>query len=316
MDMDGRRRHYGEFYSWGSPGLPQPAVQEHRPFLMVVGNCQAESLRILLESTGEVNSIRVPPVFEWSAEDLSIVQRLLPRLDALVMQPIRNDYRGLACGTEQLEAQLRPGASSVRFPVLRYSGLHPFQVIVRDPKDPSLNPPFVPYHDLRTVVAAYAQSPVNQEVTAGPDALRAAERESVEQLQRREQAHGTVVVSDVLTGHPHWHTINHPDNSTLTVLAQRVVETLLINREIKAPDRELLRSVEAPVQPEITRALGARLRPDATTTWRLGFDDDASHLSPEDVAQAHLEFYRARPQLVEQAMRRHEQRINILGLLP
>ncbi|WP_198673427.1 MULTISPECIES: WcbI family polysaccharide biosynthesis putative acetyltransferase [Kocuria] len=318
MNMDGRRAHYGDFYGWDRGGVRQMGDPQgnHRPLLMVVGNCQAESLRIVLESTGGVNSIRVPPVFEWTAEDLHIVNLILPHLDALVMQPVRNDYRGLACGTEQLEARLRPGASSVRFPVLRYSGLHPFHVIVRDPEDPSLNPPLVPYHDLRTVIAAHLGMRVPTEVEVDVGALQKGARESLGQLQRREQSHGTVVVSDELMKHPHWHTINHPDNSTLILLAQRVVETLLISGLIDAPGRELLGSLEAPVDPAVAQALNAPLRPDASTDWRLGPNDDAPRLTVAQVAEAQLDFYRARPHLVAQAMQRHEERIHILGLLP
>lgn len=319
MDMDGRRAHYGDFYGWGGHGprwTEDPMRgDDNRPLMIVVGNCQAESLRILLDSTEDVKSIRVPPVFEWTPEDLGIVNMMLPHVDVLVMQPVRNDYRGLACGTEQLEAQLRPGASSVRFPVLRYSGLHPFHVIVRDPEDPSLNPPLVPYHDPRTVVAAHLGARGPQEAQVESGALQRAACESVGQLRAREQSHGTVVVSDVLMEHPHWHTINHPDNSTLTVLAQRVVETLVISGPINAPARELLGALEAPVEPAVAQALGAPLRPDAATDWRLGSNDDAPHLTQAQVAEAQLDFYRARPHLVAQAMQRHEERIHILGLL-
>jgi hypothetical protein len=49
-----------------------------------------------------------------------------------------------------MAAMMRPHATVVRWPVIRWAGLHPFQAIVRDPRDPSRDPPIVPYHDLRT----------------------------------------------------------------------------------------------------------------------------------------------------------------------
>lgn len=122
--------------------------------MLVVGNCQAEATRLLLASSGAVRSFRVPPVHEWTAEDLARAQELLRRTDVLVTQPVRDDYRGLACGTGQLAQWLPATGRTVVYPVLRFDGLMPYQAIVRSPSDPSLNPPLVPYHDLRVLAAA------------------------------------------------------------------------------------------------------------------------------------------------------------------
>ena len=77
---------------------------------------------------------------------------------------------------------------------------------------------------------------------------------------------------------------------------------------VDIPGRELLRSVEAPVDPTHARALGAVLRPDARTSgWRLGTGRDA---------REQLAFCRARPRMIERALARHGQRMTMLGLLP
>lgn len=247
------------------------------------------------------------------------------------MQPVRDDYRGLPSGTRQLEALLPSSSLRLRIPVLRYAGLHPFQVIVRDPEDSSLDPPAVPYSDLRTLAQASragagfrpdALPPNAPQLEA--EALEALHAESVGQLRAREQAHGTVVMSDALEARPHWHTINHPDNATLRILAQRVLEELGRGLGfapdpdgVADPGRELLRSVEAPVDPTHARALGAVLRPDARTSgWRLGTGRDARELDEAGIAREQLAFCRARPRLIERALARHGQRMTMLGLLP
>src|SRR5699024_5044369 len=77
---DPRRLHYGEFYQLRAP------VRAHEvPTVAVVGNCQAESLRILLDSTGAVNSFRIPAIHEWTAEDVELMADVLAATDVLVM---------------------------------------------------------------------------------------------------------------------------------------------------------------------------------------------------------------------------------------
>jgi len=328
----GRAKHYADFYGQASERAGQDdAAPGDLPLVVVIGNCQAESLRVLLDADPGLRSVRVPPVFEWGTRDAEAAARLLARTDALVMQPVRDDYRGLPSGTRQLEALLPSSSLRLRIPVLRYAGLHPFQVIVRDPEDSSLDPPAVPYSDLRTITQASragagfrpdALPPNAPQLEA--EALEALHAESVGQLRAREQAHGTVVMSDALEARPHWHTINHPDNATLRILAQRVLEELGRGLGfapdpdgVADPGRELLRSVEAPVDPTHARALGAVLRPDARTSgWRLGTGRDARELDEAGIAREQLAFCRARPRLIERALARHGQRMTMLGLLP
>lgn len=331
----GRRKHYAQFYG----DAPVEHIDADQPLVVVVGNCQAESLRVLLAGPGapgaegalrdgasaRVRTVRVPPVFEWTGEDVAAAGRLLARADALVTQPIRDDYRGLPSGTRQLEALLPPSGRSVRVPALRYAGLHPYQVIVRDPADSSLDPPVVPYHDLRTMAEALAgRSPDDGPLwprrplpELSREALRRGHAESVDQLRRRERAHGTVEISDVLEDHPHWHTVNHPDNSTLMALARRTLSALGLQDEVAEPGRELLRSIEAPVDPEHAQALGARLRPEARHRgWRIGLGPAQTEADEMTVAREQLAFCAQRPALLDHALQRHGQRMRFLGLVP
>lgn len=299
-----RRQHYGDFYRIRT--TPRDA---DRPFVTVLGNCQAESLRILLDSSGRVDSFRIPAVHEFTAEDAELLRGILARTDVLVSQPIRDDYRGLTLGTAQLAELLPPGARTVTFPVLRWDGLMPYHAIVRDPADPSLTPPVVPYHDLRILVAASRGLDRPVETQPSTAALRAAAGLSVGQLRTREQHHGTVAVSDVLETAPVWHTINHPSNATLAALAQRVLDAVVAGGTVIAPaDREMLGGLSAPVDPGAAAALGVDVA--GREQWRAG----GVPVDPELLVREQLEFYRRHPGVVEAGMARHAERIELLGL--
>lgn len=279
-------------------------------FLTVVGNCQAESLRRLISSPGDLESTRIPPVHELEAGDMGWFGDMLARTDILVTQPIRNDYRGLPVGTAQTLEQLPRGARHVVVPVLRYDGLMPYQAIIRDPADSSLNPPVVPYHDLRILAAASRGMSTPVTHTPSSDAYVRAAAMSVEQIRSREQRHGSVIVSDYLETAPVWHTVNHPDNGTLAVVASRARKALGLGGDIVLPDYEMLGELDAPIDAVAASALGVTV--DGRTAWtRRGGDE----ICWDEIVSAQLEHYRARPSLVAHGLERHAARIANLELL-
>ena len=273
--------------------------------LVVVGNCQAESTRKLLMSTGHFSGERIAPVHELEAPDMGWFLDLVARADVLVTQPIRDNYRGLPVGTRQL----RTSARRVVVPVLRFDGLMPHQAIIRDPADSSLNPPVVPYHDLRILTAAARgdEKPVAHRPLH--DAYVRAAAMSVEQIRSREQRHGSVVVSDYLETAPVWHTVNHPDNATLAFMASRVLEALGLPGEPVPPDYEMLGGLDAPVEAAAAEALGVSVQ--GRDVWR---DRSNGVISADEIREAQLEFYRQRPALVAHGLARHAERIVNLGL--
>ncbi|MDN8594618.1 MULTISPECIES: WcbI family polysaccharide biosynthesis putative acetyltransferase [unclassified Corynebacterium] len=280
------------------------------PFLTVVGNCQAESLRRLISSAGDVESTRIAPVHELEPEDMEWFADMLARTDILVTQPIRDDYRGLPVGTSQTLAQLPRSARHVIVPVLRYDGLMPYQAIIRDPADSSQDPPVIPYHDLRILAAAARglDEPVSHRPAA--EAYRRAADMSVEQLRSREQRHGSVLISDYLETAPVWHTVNHPDNATLAVVASRAREALGLGGDIELPDYEMLGELDAPIDAHAASALGTSV-PDRDTWTRRG----GGEIPWDEIVAAQLEHYRARPELVAHGLERHAERIAALELL-
>lgn len=283
------------------------------PTLTVIGNCQAESLRKLLMSTDRFESVRIPPVHELTAEDMPWFGEMLQRTDVVVSQPIHDDYRGLPVGTTQTFAQVPTHAKKVVVPVLRFDGLMPYQAIIRDPDNSSLNPPVVPYHDLRLLVAAAGKGNYPPRI-AGADALRRAAAMSVGQIRDRERRHGAVVISDFLETNPVWHTVNHPNNETLLTLATGVLHHLGIpDTSVTPPDYEMLGELDAPVLAESADALGVEPTSfEGRDHWKTRTDDPIDH---ERITSEQLEFYRQRPRLVEHGLRRHAKRIENLGLM-
>ncbi len=301
--VTGRHHHYGEFYRLKP--IPPVDAPANLPRVAVIGNCQAESLRILLDSSGIVSSYRIPPVHEWTADDMRYVSAALAQTDVLVSQPIRDDYRNLPSGTNQLAQLLPPAARVIKFPVLRFNGLNPAIAIVRSPQDPSLNPPVVPYHNLNTIAEVAGLEKIR------PVDYAACAQQSVHQLSSREKAHGCVTISDVLTETPVWHILNHPDNSTLTTLARRV----LLAIDPQAPeialaaigaDHELLGNLQSPIDPQATAFFDIDTRRDH---WTL----NGEIIADEKIREEQLAFYQQHPEIIDAALTRHRELLGYLG---
>ncbi|WP_422743128.1 WcbI family polysaccharide biosynthesis putative acetyltransferase [Mycobacterium sp. WMMD1722] len=308
-DIPARVWHYRDFYRPPGSGPASSA-----PLWLVVGNCQAEALRVILDAVPDrpYRTARIPPVHELEPSDLGHLDDLLRETAVLVCQPIRDDYRGLPIGTRQLIERLPAGAKVVRWPVIRYAGLYPFQVIVRHPADRSVTPPPVPYHDLRTVVAACDRrspdDPWDVDVSAAQ--VRAVAEASRAELARRERAHTDVGVSDVLagTGIDAAHTINHPGNAVLAELAARVMRHRNVTLPVLPPPRTLLGSIRAPLESRVLSALGIEAAPrpqweQGDRTWR-----------PDAVHAIQMRWYADNPDFLRLALERHAGTLDLLGL--
>ncbi len=295
-----RRRHYAAFCG-------EAEVDAGRPLALVHGNCQAESLRILLDDP-TLATVRVPPVHELCAGDLPHLRRLLARTAVLVAQPVRDGYRGLPVGTAELRAQLGARARVVVVPVIRFAGLYPTQAIVRPPDDPSAVPPLVPYHDLRVLArAAGLQEPRGGWLDRAT--VRTLADRSRAELARRERAHGTLVVSD-LFARPEFaqmRTLNHPGNPVWLAVARRVRAQLGVDGPVTDPGRPLLDSVHGPREPAVIEAFG--LADDPRPDWTV----DGATVSPEEMRNAHLGWYARHPGVVAAGLARHGETLRILA---
>ncbi|MBC7725941.1 MAG: hypothetical protein H7146_14560 [Burkholderiaceae bacterium] len=305
---DPRRAHYGRFY-----GLDP--IPDDRPLLLVHGNCQAESLRIML-GAADVDTLRIPPVHELTAADVPHLRALLPRVAILVTQPVHPGYHDLPLGTEELIAQLPPDARVARVPVIRYSGLHPLLGIVRSPGDRSLVPPVVAYTDLRTLCEAAGQR-VDPGFSPTPSAVREVAAASLAELTTREQSGCDVVASDLFET-PHFglmRTINHPGNPVFTTVAARVRAFLGLGALVVDPGRELLSSVIAPREAAVVEAFGlggGSGDPDwpASADWSV----DGERVGADVVRSEHLDWFRRNPDTVGAGLERHSDTLRMLGL--
>lgn len=307
-EPDGRTRHYGDFY-----GLSEP--EGDGSIALVVGNCQAESLRIFLDGAG-LTTVRMPPVHELTAADLPQLGRWLGRAGLLVSQPVRDDYHDLPLGTAQLAAMLPREARVVRVPVVRFAGLYPAHVIVRPPSDVSLVPPLVEYHDVRLIAEAAGRPLPGGALT--PAVVRSVAEQSLAELRKREVAHDSVVASDLFevgagadgAGTPRFdqmRTLNHPGNPVWTALASRVRERLGLPEHVVDPGRPVLSSVHAPREQAVIDAWG--LDDEATDHWVVG----GERVDADEVRRAHLAWYAEHPDAVEAALARHADAFALWG---
>lgn len=279
----GRRRHYGEFYAIAP--LPES-------FGVVLGNCQAESLRLVMDAEDR-RFIRVPPVHEMTADDARRLHEVVAAAHTVVTQPVRDDYHDLPLGTRQVAAATTARVLTV--PPVRFAGLHPFQAAIRVPGVDE-DPPLVAYHDVRTLAAA-AGLPVASALA--PDAVRAVGRASVDILRERERS-TDIPVSDLFetVTADHMRTVNHPGNAIWLPLGARILDALWPGEAPVDPGRPLLDSVRAPLVPEVIEA------------WTL-IDEPQEHWSVEGklvsdaaVREAHLSWYAEHPEFVAAATER------------
>lgn len=278
-----RRRHYGEFF-----GLePLPEV-----FGVALGNCQAESLRLVMDAPGR-RFVRVPPVHELDAAETARLHEVVGRAEIVVTQPIRDDYRDLPLGTSQIAAAT--SARILTVPPVRFAGLHPFQVAIRVPGVEG-DPPVVAYHDIRTVAVAAGLSVA---AALPASAVRAIGQLSIDELRTRE-LRADVPVSDLFDSitADHMRTVNHPGNAVWLPLGARVLEMLGLGSAPVDPGRPLLDAVQAPLHAEVVEAWSL---PDAPRShWIVegaAVDDDV-------VREAHLQWYAAHPAFVTAAVTR------------
>lgn len=307
--MTGRRQHYAHFYGL----LPLP--RDDRPLLLVHGNCQAESLRVLLAGgvlldggASPVRTVRVPPVHELVAEDLPHLDRVLAEVDVLVSQPVRDGYRDLPLGTAEVLSRAGRRPRSVLVPIIRWAALHPFQVIVRSPA--AGEPPPVPYHDLRTLTLA-AGRPALPEIPSA-DAVRAVRDLSVRELSARQERHGALPVVDLLhdAGAAAAQTVNHPGNGVLTGVAARVLAAIGLPGEIADPGRTLLDSVHTPVLPEVLEALGLA---DGSGSAHADWLVHGTRIPDAAVREAQLRWYADHPGVAEAGLARHAEAAEALA---
>lgn len=278
-----RRQHYAEFF--GLDPLPPR-------FGVTIGNCQAESLRLVMDAP-QRRFVRTPPVHEMDAAEAARLHELVGQAETVISQPIRDDYRGLPLGTRQIAESADVRVLTV--PPVRFGGLHPYQAAIRVPGVEG-DPPLVAYHDVRTLAAAAGLAVAD---SLRPAAVRAVAEASLETLREREQR-ADIVVSDLFdrVSADQMRTVNHPGNAVWLPLGARVLDALGAHDGVVDPRRPLLDSVQAPLLPEVVEAWSLPDPPRAH--WVV----EGVELDDAEVRAAHTAWYAAHPEFVAAAVQR------------
>ena len=284
---------------------PAQAAADGERVVLTIGNCQAESLRMVLPQEAGLLTVRTPPVHELTETDAEQLHAWMARADLVAVQPVRDDYRGLPVGTRQLLRANAGRAHVAVVPIIRFAGLYPRQLIVRPPSDTSLTPPVVPYHDAAVLLEAAGR----ELPTLTPRAVVTVARASIGELRSRELAHATVRASDLFDAPSYelMRTINHPGNPIWAALAARVLEAWGVAAAPHDPGRPLLDSVHAPREQAVIDAFG--LETDARPDWVV----DGTTVPATEVRRAHLAWYAEHPDAVTSGLARHEATLRALA---
>lgn len=280
--------------------------------VVVWGNCQAaplaDLLRVPMAACG-LTVVDVPPVYLADRRQLAAVHRSVRRAAYLISHPIREEYRFGGCGTAALASLLPSDGRLITVPTTFHIGPFPYLVNAHGADGTRVNAPLTDYHDLRAVVAASCGLDVAAATAwwPGPDvrAVRATNSESIEELRQRETGLD-VGVSDLVAVPDSMWSMNHPSNGVLAEVARRVLAVVGCDGEVPVPTREYLGERRAPVDAEVAAGIGWPQRPDWTVQGKV--------LGASTVLAAHLGFYRSRPDVVADTVRRYAERIARLGL--
>lgn len=292
-----------------------------RPIVAIYGNCQASALRTLLNTSDDFknryNVVRLPGAHEISPFQLTFMRRIFSRASIVLTQKIRNDYRGMQLGTDQLTEYVRSGAQILTYPSMFYKGLHPYLVYVHATGELGTPAPLTGgYHDLRFIHAASVGMSDSEAAVWLPnfsgtsDFIASTADASIEALRARDQDMD-IPVSSVIRGlkeRSFW-TLNHPSNAVLGHAATIAHDLLGTEKPKHLPVPELLASVVIPVHSDVRNTLQYRAA-ESEMKWVVG----PRSYSDEEVLFAHLAFYRSRPEVLNSASQEHAVALSRAGL--
>ncbi len=279
---------------------------------VVVGNCQASALELMLTTNDEFTErfelIRFPPVHEIPEEMMPALHRAVAEAAVVIPQRIDDGYRGgIGLGTDTLVGLARTSAV-VRWPSVYWAGYFPDLFYLRDATNaPVLDGPF-DYHD-RSILRAYASGldigaacALLEDSESPSDAEDWAAAATAELEIRGEDC--DVQIAEFIGSHFRdellFFTMNHPTNRLLTFIAQQITELLGLPGCVDPTlmPGEVLGSTFYPLHANHVRALGLRFGEEVSagsTAFRIR---GASFGGPEAVRMFY-DYYDSRPELVE-----------------
>jgi hypothetical protein len=238
--------------------------------VVVVGNCQAGALEMMLSTNEEFTKrfelVSFPAVHEIPGEMMPALHRAVADAAVVIPQRVQEDYRdGIGLGTETL-ASIAGSAIVVRWPSVYWAGYFPDLFYLRDAEgQPVVDGPF-DYHD-RTILEAY-NSGIDVagvcrllEDPERPSDAQAWAANATAELDIRGQDCEVKVSSFIASRFRDellFFTMNHPANHLLGFMAQQITELIGIPGRIdhmQIPN-EILGPTFYPLHANHVRALG------------------------------------------------------------
>jgi hypothetical protein len=279
---------------------------------VVVGNCQATALELMLNTSEQFTKrfelVRFPPVHEFPEELVPDLHRAIADAAVVIPQRIDEGYRGgIGLGTETL-AQLAGEVPVIRWPSVFWAGYFPDLFYLRDAQQaPVLDGPF-DYHD-RSILRGYAEGldvaavcGLLADPAVDSDAAEWAEHASAE-LKLRGQSCDVQITSFIASRFRDellFFTMNHPTNSLLAFIAEQILSLLGLAGDVdqsRMPG-QVLGSTFYPLHANHVRALGLTFgaeRAAGNAPFRIRGED----YDPARAVQKFFDYYAEHPELVE-----------------
>lgn len=280
--------------------------------VVVVGNCQAKALEMMLATNDEFAKrfefVSFSAVHEISEETVPELHRAVADAAVVIPQKVDDRYRdGIGLGTETL-VSMAGAATVVRWPSVYWAGYFPDLFYMRDADGrPVVDGPF-DYHD-RTILEAYASGldpaatcRLLEDPDQPSDAVAWAANATAE-LDIRGQG-CDVQVTDFIDANFRnellFYTMNHPANAMLGFVAQEVTNLLGVPGRVdplRMPD-EVLSWTFYPLHPNHVRALGLVFG-DKLIVGKVPFRIRGATYEMPDAVHAFFMYYEANPRVVE-----------------
>jgi Polysaccharide biosynthesis enzyme WcbI len=279
---------------------------------VVVGNCQAQALEMMLSTSDEFarrfELVRFPAVHEIPESMVPDLHKAVADAAVVILQRVDDGYRGgIGLGTETL-ARIAGPATVVRWPSVYWAGYFPDLFYLRDAEgQPVVDGPF-DYHD-RSVLRAYSSGLGVMEVCALlenpelPSDARAWATNATAELDARGRECDIQVTSYIESRFRDellFFTMNHPTNCLLGHIAQRVTELLGVPGGVdhrRIPD-EILGPTFYPLHANHVRALELRFGRELTLA-HAPFKIRGVTYEPIEAVRAFFDYYAENPELVD-----------------
>jgi hypothetical protein len=279
---------------------------------VVVGNCQALSLEMLLRTNPAFRDrfelVSFPSVHEIGEAAVGDLHEAVASAALVIVQRVDEGYRdGIGLGTETI-ARIASGATVVRWPSVYWAGYVPDLFYLRDEAGQPVVDGQFDYHD-RAILEAYVSGTSADDtcrMLADPQRPSAAEAwaaNATAELGIR-GAHCDVQVSSFIASHYRdellFFTMNHPSNRLLAFMAQEIIE--LIGVPGRVDERliagEILGSTFYPLHANHVRALGLRFA-GGVEAGRVPFRIRGETYDQAVAVQGFYDYYAANPRLAE-----------------